>query len=268
MKTTTRILIMFMAAACAWAQAAPKAELWAKWEARDDASTQTVSHDAWDEFLGRYLSESGGVALLDYAGVTDADKALLDGYVQALENTQVSSLNMREQMAYWINLYNALTAKVILDNYPVESIKDIGSWFSGPWDEKYIMVEGEEISLNDIEHRILRPIWKDARVHYAVNCASIGCPNLATKAYTAENTEAMLEQSAADYVNHPRGTRVEDGMVHASSIYEWFAEDFGGTDASVIAHLKKYAGPELGSALEGTSEIAGYGYDWSLNEAQ
>ncbi len=130
-----------------------------------------------------------------------------------------------------------------------------------------IEVEGEAVSLNDIEHRILRPIWRDPRVHYALNCASIGCPDLRAAAFTAENAEALLDTAARAYVNHPRGARVENDRLTVSSIYAWFREDFGGTEAGVIAHLKRYAGPELAKALETATDIGGYEYDWALNAA-
>ncbi len=166
----------------------------------------------------------------------------------------MSALRRPEQLAYWINLYNALTVQVVLDHYPVASIHDIaispGLLAIGPWDKPLIEIEGAAVSLNDIEHRILRPIWRDPRIHYAVNCASIGCPDLQARAFTAETAEALLEAAARAYVNHPRGARVEAGELTVSSIYAWYREDFGGTEAGVIAHLKRYAAPELAKALE------------------
>jgi hypothetical protein len=155
--------------------------------------------------------------------------------------------------------------------YPVASIRDIDispDWFSnGPWNAKLRAIEGEAVSLNDIEHRILRPIWRDPRIHYGVNCASIGCPNLRAQAFTAANAEALLASGARDYVNHPRGARIEDGRLIVSSAYVWFAEDFGGDDAGVIAHLRRYARPELRAALAEVDEIGDFVYDWRLNDA-
>ncbi|MGI9306903.1 MAG: DUF547 domain-containing protein [Gammaproteobacteria bacterium] len=260
-----KILFAVLMFACAAAQGAPKAELWAFWDAHADAAG--VSHDAWDSFLARYVSPGGGVARVDYGAVSDADKAALDGYIKTLADASPRAFSRDAQLAYWINLYNALTVKTVLDNYPVSSIKKISSGFlpTGPWDDKLVSAEGKELSLNDIEHRILRPIWKDARLHYAVNCASIGCPNLAARAWTAENAEEMLDAAAAAFINHPRGAEVRGGELHVSSIYAWFAEDFGGEDAAIIAHLKQYAAPELRARLDGISNIAGDDYDWSLN---
>ena len=251
--------------------AAPKSKLWPRWSAHDPASTQTVDHREWTRLLQAYTRPSDdGVVRFDYAGLAASDRPALDGYIARLAGIPVSGLNRDEQLAYWINLYNALTVRVVLDHYPVSSILKIsispGLFAIGPWGKKLIPVEGEEISLDDIEHRILRPIWQDPRIHYAVNCASIGCPNLIDTAYTADRVDALLEANAIAYVNHPRGTELRGGSLTASSIYDWFQEDFGGTETGVLAHLRKYARPELARDLELIHEIDNYDYDWSLNE--
>ena len=264
-----KILFTLMMITCVAANAAPKPDLWERWNAHDNASTTIVVHDSWDMFLSRHISPKDGVALLNY-GAANEDKETLADYLTMLSQTQVSSLNKKEQLAFWINLYNALTVKTVLDNYPVESIRKISSGFlpTGPWDDKLFMLEGEELSLNDIEHRILRPIWQDARLHYAVNCASIGCPNLAPRAYTAENTEEILEEAAAAYINHPRGATIDNGKLYVSSIYIWFAEDFGDDDKAIIAHLQQYATDDLKKQLEGIASISDDDYDWSLNDSK
>jgi hypothetical protein len=184
----------------------------------------------------------------------------------------ISAYNGAEQKAYWINLYNALTVEVILSHYPVKSIRNIGispGLFSrGPWDAKLATIEREKLSLNDIEHRILRPIWKDARVHYAVNCASLGCPNLQRMAYTGENTESLLEKGAGEYINHPRGLAIKNGKLQVSSIYDWFKDDFGAGRDRLLEHWLKYADGDLAGALKSYEGSLAYGYDWSLNGAE
>jgi hypothetical protein len=184
----------------------------------------------------------------------------------------VRSLRRDEQLAYWINLYNALTVKVILDHYPVKSIRSIdispGFFSDGPWGKPLVRVEGKEMTLNDMEHRVLRPIWKDPRIHYAVNCASLGCPNLQPRAFTAENAEELLALAAREYVNHPRGVSVDKGWVRVSSIYVWFKEDFGGTDEGVIEHLRRHASGALPEELRRVDGISEHHYDWSLNDAR
>lgn len=251
---------------------APSADLWERWLAHDPASTATIDHAPWDRLLAAYVVRGGdGIARFAYDRVTEADRALLAAYVGRLAATPIGGYARPEQRAFWINLYNALTVQVVLDHYPVDSIMDIdispGLFARGPWDRELVEVEGEPVSLNDIEHRILRPIWKDPRLHYALNCASLGCPDLMQKAYTAALTETLLDTSAHAYVNHPRGVRIDDGRLTVSSIYAWFQEDFGGRDETIIAHLKRYAAPPLAAKLAGIDTIADHDYDWSLNDA-
>ena len=253
------------------ASAAPKAELWERWTAHDAASVATIDHAGWDRFLkDNIVRPRDGINRLAYGRVTVADRKALAHYLEALSMIPISRYNRDQQLAYWINLYNALTVKVILDHFPVKSIRDIDispGWFSfGPWDKKLIKLENEMVSLNDIEHRILRPIWRDARIHYAVNCASIGCPNLAPMAYNAESVDDSLTVAARAYINHPRGVSIESERLYVSTIYEWFVEDFGGDEKGVLDHLRPYANPELAKKLAKFTAINGYRYDWELND--
>ncbi len=233
---------------------------------------------AYGELLGKYLSEDAdGIVLVDYAkwSANETDVERLKGYVQQLAGLKPSQMSREQAFAYWANLYNAITLQVILENYPVKSIKDIKSTgtglfdvkaFFGPWRTQRVTVESKELSLDDIEHTIMRPTFKDPRVHYAVNCASIGCPNLKTTPWSAETLEEDLETAARAYVNHPRGVTFKaDGTLTVSSIYEWFKEDFGGNDEGVIAHLRDYAEAELAEKLNGSPTVSGNDYDWSLN---
>lgn len=250
--------------------AAPKADLWERWTAHDPSATATIDHSPWDRFLKTYVvTFPDGVNRLAYARVSNADRKRLDRYIDGLTALPISAYSRHEQRAYWINLYNAMTVRVILDHYPVESIRQIRlSLFSiGPWRKKLITVEGEKLSLDDIEHRILRPIWRDPRLHYAVNCAAIGCPNLQTEAYTASNADTLLDRGARKYVNNPRGAEFRNGRLIVSSIYDWFQQDFGSSDEGVIEHLRRYAEPALAARLSGTQRISGDRYDWALNDA-
>ena len=254
---------------------APRAELWERWTAHQPDSAASIDHRPWDRFLKRYVSDDGedGVNRVAYGHITESDRRGLDEYVASLAATPIGGYSRAEQLAYWINLYNALTVKVVLDRYPVKSIRDIdispGLFFpDGPWGKKLVTVEGGHLSLNDIEHRILRPIWRDPRIHYAVSCASIGCPDLRRTAFTAANTDALLTKAAREYVNDPRGARLdESGRLVVSSIYVWFQEDFGDSDAGIITHLRQYAGPRLQAMLAQIERIGGHAYDWGLNDA-
>jgi len=263
-------LVLLMALSLA-ALAAPKAELWDRW-AESTQGKAGIEHAAWNDFLSRNVKAGkDGVNRIAYGRVSKSDRAALDAYVDTLQRIPIRRFNRAEQRAYWINLYNAATVKVVLDHYPVDSIMKInispGLFAKGPWKKKLLTIEGQGVSLDDIEHRILRPIWKDPRTHYSVNCASIGCPNLPTQAFTSSNMEELLDAGARQYVNHPRGARVDKGRLTVSSIYVWFGSDFGG-QAGVIEHLKKYAEPALAKKLAEVRRIDGDGYDWALNDAR
>jgi hypothetical protein len=244
--------------------AAPKPDLWPYWETHDASASLTVDHGRWDRFLDAYLDTgpSSGIYVMGYGSVTPEDRKELDRYIQSLERITVTALSRTEQMAYWVNLYNAATVQLILDHYPVDSIRDIRR----PFDRKLLIVEGKELSLNDIEHRILRPIFRDNRIHYAVNCASLGCPNLQPLAYRANNLEELLQRAAREYIQHPRGMRIEGNVMTLSSIYTWFREDFGGSEEGVLEHLARYATPDMGDEIRAFSGRIRYRYDWSLNE--
>jgi hypothetical protein len=253
--------------------AAPSADPWPFWLENDAGSNATIEFGFWNTFLSRYLKPSAdGINRVAYGAVTPPDREALERGLARLTALPIRRYARPQQMAYWINLYNALTVDTVLNHYPVSSIRDIsispGLFNRGPWDRKLVTVEGQALSLNDIEHRILRPIWHDPRIHYAVNCASLGCPNLANTAYDGSHLDAMLDAAARAYVNNPRGAAVHDGKLTVSSIYRWYEADFGSTDAGVIAHLKRYAEPPLAAALNGISAIADDHYDWRLNDAR
>ena len=257
----------------ALAAAAVAGELKQRFSASDPSSTIAVDHSAWSELLKAYVVPGeDGLNRVDYGRFKKEGAAKLALYLNDLQKVDVSKLNKAEQFAYWANLYNAKTIDIVLQHYPVKSIRDIDispSLFSnGPWGKKVVRVNGVDLSLDDIEHEIMRTVWRDPRVHYAVNCASVGCPNLMTKAFTGASLEAMLEEGARDYVNSPRGLRVEGGDVTVSKIYRWFKEDFGGSEKGVLAHLRKYTGSELAGRIEGATDIDDYEYDWSLNDTR
>jgi Protein of unknown function, DUF547 len=228
--------------------------------------SEAINHDAWDTILTRYARPAeDGVNRVDYNGIKTKAAGELKAYLSMLQATKISEYPRSEQFAFWVNLYNAATVQVILDNYPLESIRDIGLLGQGPWKDKFLKVEGKMLSLDDVEHGILRPIWKDVRIHYAVNCASIGCPNLALKAYRANMMEPMLEDAARAYINHPRGFSRADGKLVASNIFEWYQSDWG-TAGDVVAHARKYASPETSALLKDAKGIDSYDYDWALND--
>lgn len=267
-----RLLFMLACFLPVIAHAAPRAELWDYWLPHDPGSGITVDHRAWDDFLGRYRRmDADGIARLAYGAVSGDDRAALAAYIAMLSDMPVRRLNRAEQLAFWLNLYNALTVQVVLQHHPVQSIREIsispGLFSRGPWGRKLLKIDGAEISLDDIEHRILRPVWRDPRLHYGLNCASLGCPDLPPRAFTAATVGTQLEVAARTFIRHPRAVRIEDGRLHVSSLYVWFREDFGDSDAAVIAHIAGYAEPRLRDQLYGIDRIAGHDYDWHLNDS-
>ncbi|MEM9234037.1 MAG: DUF547 domain-containing protein [Pseudomonadota bacterium] len=222
----------------------------------------------YNDLLAKYLSEKDGIHLFDYGAVTDEDRAKLGAYVEALQTLKPSQMSRNDAIAYWANLYNAKTLEIIIDNYPVDSIRDIGGNFiqKGPWREKVVTVEGKEMSLDNIEHDTVRANFDEPRIHYAFNCASIGCPNLMARAWEGATLDEDLDAGGRAYISHPRGIRVEGNRVIASSIYKWFSEDFGDNDAEVLDHIRQYATGDKLAALEGKTRINKYEYDWSLND--
>ena len=253
-------------------KAAPEADLWARWTKHQSNSVQKINHKQWATFLDRNLitNDKSNIHLVPYSRVTNKDRKILQNYLKYLENINISNYSRSEQFAYWINHYNARTVELILENYPIDSIKDISfSFFSfGPWDEELITVEGIDLSLNDIEHRILRPIWKDPRIHYAVNCASMGCPNLLPKPFTAETNKVLLDEAAKGYVNHPRGVRFEDEKLVLSKIFDWYLVDFGGSTDNLIKHILEYSESQLYQKIKRYKGKLEYEYNWQLNEGR
>ena len=242
------------------------------WDVSDEASVEQLDHGPWQEILDGYVAtDEAGVNLFDYEGLqaNAGDAAKLNAYLEYLQGLDPRDYSRAEQMAYWINFYNALTVKVVLDEYPVETIRDIHEGvvpYTGPWDDVHARVTGEELTLNHMEHGILRPLWQEERIHYAVNCAAYGCPHLIDTAFTAANTEELLDAGARAYVNNFRGVDVVDeDFIVISSIYDWYAEDFGDTEESIMEHLRQHAEDELATFLEGFEGAVEYDYDWGLN---
>lgn len=270
----TVLVVVVMALSILWgtvsAWAAPEPDLWDHWlphtETMDPANAP--DHSAWAAFLATYHEFSAdGIARIDYAAVTEADKQSLSQYLTDMQAVDVAALDRDHQFAYWVNVYNSQAVALILEHFPVDSIRDIRFGFLsfGPWKEKLLEIDGEELSLDDVEHRILRPIWNDPRIHYAVNCAALGCPNLLGEPLEAGTYDAQLDVAARQFVNHSRAFWVEGDRLYASKIYDWFQEDFEDSEAGVIRHALQYAEPELAEILNGISDIRGYEYDWALN---
>ena len=275
-RITATLMGAMLVAGIANAQIEPN--LITAWDASDETNTAQIDHGAWQEILDGYLrSHDSGINRVDYASLKasaeDSDK--LSEYLAHLQGLDPRHYSRVEQQAYWINFYNALTVKVIVDAYPVDSIREISESMLavgglipiGPWGDVRANVAGLDLTLDNIEHGILRPIYRDSRIHYAVNCASLGCPNLLPTAFVADNVESRLDAGARDYVNHSRGVDfVDEDFIVISSIYDWWLADFGGSEAGVMEHLVRYADEELAEGLRTFEGAVEYEYDWNLNQ--
>ena len=242
-------------------------------EISDPYSPHAVDHSTWNCLLARYtVTDAVGVNRLRYRAVTAQDRNALKGYLQYLQSVDTRTLNRNEQLAFWFNLYNARTVDIVLDNYPIRSIRQVKMKFTdfvGPFDDPgAVTVLGKSLSLNDIESGIVRPVWKDPRIHYALNCASYGCPNLAPQAWTAADLDGRLNGAAYEYINSDRAIRSGVFGVKVSKIFKWYKDDFGGSDQAVLNHLRQYANPTTQQKLQGRQSIRGHFYDWSLNDGR
>ena len=234
------------------------------------AADDTDLHQAWNELLGTYVVEGAdGVNRFDYGGLkaNTADAAKLDAYLESFSSFDVETLDENEQFAAYSNIYNALTVQYIVGRYPTKSIRS--GYIVGPWKRVFTQINGEKLSLDAIEHEILRVEWDDPRVHYAVNCAAYSCPNLQTQAWFGETLDEDLNRAARAYVNDPRGVTIRpNGTLQVSTIYKWFREDFGGSNEGVIDHLLEFAEPELATQIEAKRRITKHEYDWDLNDVE
>lgn len=250
------------------------AELLPGWAGTNPQSNQTIDHGRWQGLLDRYLKQDQfAQTYFAYAQVTPTDRQALADYISALERVDPLNLNAAEQKAYWINLYNAVTLATVLDAYPVDSIRAIGGPLgglipTGPWQLPVVTVNAQALSLDDIEHGIIRPKFNDHRIHYAVNCAAMGCPNLAKQAYTGENIERLLQQAEPNFINHPRGVRIQGGRLIVSKIFAWYQQDFVAREADLPAYFADFAEPKLRAQLIAYRGRIRYEYDWSLNDAR
>ncbi|MGB5458946.1 MAG: DUF547 domain-containing protein [Eudoraea sp.] len=212
-----------------------------------------ADHKSWDRLLHSFVDEKGNV---DYRGFKKESETL-NRYLEQLGSNTVSENWSREKkLAYYINLYNAATVKLILDNYPLASIRDINK----PWDRAWIEYGGEFISLGEIEHQMLRKM-NEPRIHFAINCASYSCPKLLNEAYTEGKLEKQLDKASKDFVNDPSRNKISENKVALSKIFKWYKKDFENNGS-----LKVYLNQYLKSSINPDAKIEYLKYNWSLNE--
>jgi len=226
-----------------------------------DGICGAVDNSIFSDLLEKYVTDG----VVDYAGFKK-DESRLDAYLKVLEGVNTGALDRDGQFAFYVNAYNAWTLKLILSGYPgVESIKDLGSVFKSPWKKEIVRIDGRLTTLDHVEHGILRPRFKDARVHFAINCASKGCPPLITEPYQGDILAQQLDAVTRAFLNDPEYNRLEGNILYVSRIFKWFKEDF---NKDILGFFLKYAKGQLKEGLEagkGSVKIKYLDYDWSLN---
>ena len=225
------------------------------------AAPPTVDNSIYAGLLAKYVHNG----VVDYKGFQSEEKQL-DQYLAYLGTIVPSTLSRDGQMAFYINLYNASTIKLILTAYPgIKSIKDLGGFFTSPWEKEFVVLDGRKVSLDFIEHSILRPQFQDPRIHFAVNCASKSCPPLLSEPYVGSRLNAQLDQVTTAFINNPKDTYIRGNTLYVSPIFKWYREDFKN---GVRAFVEKYArdGLKKEIAARGSNlDISYLDYDWSLN---
>ena len=226
------------------------------------SDSEPISHEIWDGLLKKHVSSDGKV---DYRGFIE-DSLVFNNYIKLLKENHPNDQHWtdNEQLAYWINAYNAFTVQVVIRHYPKPSIKDIKKgipFVNTVWDIKFIQIEEETYDLNNLEHGIIRSQFTEPRIHFAVNCASISCPNLRNSAYTAEKLDEQLEEQARKFINDPSKNKLTATDPKLSKIFFWFSSDFKNKAPSVIEFINKYA-----DSLVNTGASIDYlEYNWGLN---
>ena len=226
------------------------------------SSSKPITHELWTSLLNKHVSEDGHV---NYKGFIE-DKTAFDKYLTLLQNNHPNNKHWskEEQLAYWINAYNAFTVKLIVDNYPLKSIKDIKRglvFVNTVWDTKFIKIEKATYDLNNIEHGIIRKQFDEPRIHFAVNCASVSCPNLRNEAFTPTRLDEQLTEQTKYFLQNKIKNEITADQIKISKIFNWFKGDFT-KKGSLIDFLNLYAPVKINS----DATIEHMDYDWNLNE--
>lgn len=223
-----------------------------------------VDHSLYDRLLKKYVNEKG---LVNYKGFKSEEKELQKYLDMISTNPPSDKLSKNEQMAYWINAYNAYTIELILKHYPVESIKDIGSkikipFVTTPWASKFFKIGGQDMSLDNIEHGTLRKKYDEPRIHFALVCAAKSCPRLRNEAYTADKLIAQLDDQGTDFLNNPAKNAITPKKASLSKYFDWYSGDWKENNKSVEYWVNQYSKTKINK----DTQISFLEYNWALNE--
>ena len=223
-----------------------------------------IDHSAYDKLLKKYVNEKG---LVNYKGFK-ADQPALNQYLNLLSKTPpAASWSKNDQMAYWINAYNAYTIRLILDHYPVQSIKDIGSkikipFVTTPWAIKFFEIGGTKMSLDNIEHGTLRKKYNEPRIHFALVCAAMSCPRLRNEAYLGDKLDRQLDDQGRDFLNNLAKNKPGKATAQLSKYFDWYKGDWSNNGQSVVGWVNKYSSVKI----DNSTAISFLEYNWKLNE--
>ncbi len=218
-------------------------------------------HPNFSRLLSTYVHDN----LVDYEAwsANADDEAALARYIADLAALDPADWPRQEALAYWLNLYNAVTVKLILDHYPLDSIKDIGGFMKkSPWKRDLVTVAGKPLTLNNIEHDVIRPTFGDPRIHFALNCASLGCPPLGAAAFDPDQLSAQLDAACRLALNRERWVRVDGDEVSLTKIFDWYGQDFQVDGGTVLTFIRNYRTEPF---PDGEPKVRYMSYDWQLN---
>lgn len=219
-----------------------------------------IDHSQFSELLQKYVKDGQ----VNYKEMK-AEEQKLDRYLELLNSTNPDNLARDEQFAFYMNAYNAYTIKLILENYPVKSIKDAGSLLKSPWKIDFVKINGQTMTLDAVEHDILRPRFKDARVHFAINCAAQDCPPLYPEAFEGEKVDEQLERNARAFLNNPEKNYLDGETLYVTRLFKWFGGDF---NDDPLGYVLQFAEGDFKTQLEAKRDkikVKFLGYDWALN---
>ncbi|HLU93886.1 MAG TPA: DUF547 domain-containing protein [Membranihabitans sp.] len=211
-----------------------------------------MDYSSYEKVLKNNVTDSG---IVDYESIIRNDLDVLNRFLDQISRTDPQRLSTDEQLAFWINAYNAFTIKLIIDHWPLRSIMEI--YDGEPWDKKWIGIDDKTYSLDDIEHDIIRDQFGDPRIHFAVNCAAKSCPPLLNKPYTGATLDKQLEDQTRKFINDSRSNQISQNQLILSKIFEWYAEDF----ADLKGFLNKYSESDINP----DASVRYNTYDWTIN---
>jgi len=228
---------------------------------KHEGASRPITHEQWTQLLQKHVSDAGNV---DYEGFIQ-DSVAFQEYLSLLSNHHPNDTHwtQQQQLAYWINAYNAFTVQLIVDHYPIDGIKEIKGgvpFVNSVWDIKFINIEDRTYDLNNIEHGILRKHFEEPRIHFAINCASVSCPALLNEAYISEHIEEQLDLMAVRFINDLSRNEISAEKIKISKIFKWFSGDFK-KKGDLKTFLNKYANTKINDY----ASIDYLDYNWNLN---